>query len=101
MCGRPSGLWGDPGDDTIWVVDPSHFGIHPLKLSALKQGRIEHLDPAGTGSTHDRFNYNCHFSRSRVGGSGNPALTVMWGNDDTSSGSRTTSKAGSMRTRGK
>ena len=38
---RPSGLWGDPGTDTIWVVDPSHFGIHALKLSALKQGRVE------------------------------------------------------------
>ena len=79
----PSGLWGDPDDDTIWVVDPSHFGIHPLKLSALEQGRIEHLDPAGTNSHQGRFNYNCHFSRSRVGGSGNPALTVMWGNDNT------------------
>ena len=79
----PSGLWGAPRSDIIWVVDPSHFGIHPLKLSALEQGRIEHLNPTGTGIDHDRFNYNCHFSRSRVGGSGNPALTVMWGNDDT------------------
>ena len=76
---QPSGIWGDPGDDTIWVVDPSHFGIHALKLSALKQGRIERYK-----DTHQArwFNFNCHFSRSRVGGVGNQVLTVMWGNDD-------------------
>ena len=76
---RPSGLWGDPGTDTIWVVDPSHIGIHPLKLSALKDGRIErHIALLATAVDY-RFNYKCHFSRSRVGGWGNPALTVIWG----------------------
>ena len=80
----PSGLWGDPDDDTIWVVDPSHFGIHPLKLSALNQGRIErHIRIPGVDTIDRQFNYNCHFSSSRVGGWGNPALTVMWGNDNT------------------
>ena len=76
---RPSGLWGDPGRDTIWVVDPSHFGIHPLKLSALKQGRIERHIPTLATDGDFRFNYNCHFSPRRVGGLGNPALTVIWG----------------------
>ena len=81
---RPSGLWGDgdPNQDTIWVVDPSHFGIHPLRLSALKQGRIEWRGASASGFDY-RFNYNCHFSRDRVGGEGNPSLTVMWGDDDT------------------
>ena len=35
----PSGVWADPDQDMIWVVDPIHFGIHALKLSALKDGR--------------------------------------------------------------
>ena len=43
----PSGVWGDPAQDTIWVVDPIHFGIHALKLSALKEGRIERHIAAG------------------------------------------------------
>ena len=45
---------GRPRNDTIWVVDPSHFGIHALKLSALKQGRIERLVAADTsGLDHE------------------------------------------------
>ncbi len=79
---QPSGLWGDPGRDTIWVVDPSHFGIHPLKLSALKDGRIERHIPTLATDGDFRFNYNCHFSPRRVGGLGNPALTVIWGDDN-------------------
>ena len=80
---RPSGLWGDVDKDTIWVVDPERFGIHPLKLSALKQGRIERHVAPDSNSFDYRFNYNCHFSRDRVGGLGNRSLTVISGNDTT------------------
>ena len=76
---RPSGLWGEPGTDTMWVVDPSHSGIHPLKLSALKQGLIERHVAAGVSEFDQRLNYNCHFSEDRTIGNGNPSLTVMWG----------------------
>ena len=68
----------------IWVVDPIHFGIHALKLSALKDGRIERHIAPDTSAFDYRFNYNCHFMRTRAGGDhGNPALTVMWGDDST------------------
>ena len=76
---RPSGLWGEAGTDTIWVVDPSHFGIHALKLSALKQGRVERHVAASTSEFDQRLNYRCHFSQTRASGDGNPPLTVMWG----------------------
>ena len=76
---RPSGIWGDPDADTVWVVDPSHFGIHALKLSALKQGRIERHVAADTTEIDYRLNYRCHFNESRASGYGNPSLTVMWG----------------------
>ena len=79
---RPSGLWGEAGTDTIWVVDPSHFGIHALKLSALKQGRVERHVAASTSEFDQRLNYRCHFSESRASGEGNPSLTVMWGRLD-------------------
>ena len=80
----PSGVWADPAQDMIWVVDPIHFGIHALKLSALKEGRIERHIAANTSEFDYRFNYNCHFMRTRASGShGNPALTVMWGDDST------------------
>ena len=79
---RPSGLWGEPGTDTIWVVDPSHFGIHALKLSALKQGRVERHVAASTSEFDQRLNYRCHFSQTRASGDGNPSLTVMWGDED-------------------
>ena len=80
----PSGVWGDPAQDMIWVVDPIHFGIHALKLSALKDGLIERHIAADTSEFDYRFNYNCHFKRTRAGGDhGNPALTVMWGDDST------------------
>ena len=77
----PSGIWGDPdpSKDMIWVVDPIHFGIHALKLSALKEGRVERHIAAGTSEFDYRFNYRCHFSESRASGYGNPSLTVMWG----------------------
>ena len=76
---RPSGLWGDPDTDTVWVVDPSHFGIHALKLSALKQGRIERHVAASTSDFDQRLNYRCHFKQGRASGEGNPSLTVMFG----------------------
>ena len=76
---RPSGLWGEPDTDTMWVVDPSHLGIHPLKLSALKQGLIERRVAADASEFDQRLNYNCHFSEGRASGNGNPSLTVMWG----------------------
>ena len=80
----PSGIWADPSQDTIWVVDPIHFGIHALKLSALKDGRVERHIAADTSEFDYRFNYNCHFKRTRASGDhGNPALTEMWGDDDT------------------
>ena len=75
----PSGIWGLPDADIIWVVDPIHFGIHALKLSALKQGRVERHIAADTSEFDQRFNYRCHFSESRASGYGNPSLTVMWG----------------------
>ena len=75
----PSGIWGDPDADIIWVVDPIHFGIHALKLSALKQGRVERHIAADTSEFDNRFNYRCHFSEGRASGYGNPSLTVMWG----------------------
>ena len=62
---RPSGLWGDPGRDTIWVVDPNHFGIHALKLSALKQGRVERHVAADASEIDYRLNYRCNFNESR------------------------------------
>ena len=79
----PSGVWGDPAQDTIWVVDPIHFGIHALKLSALKEGRIERHIAADTSEFDYRFNYQCHFNETVASGYGNPALTVMWGDDAT------------------
>ena len=79
----PSGIWGEPGTDTVWVVDPSHFGIHALKLSALKQGRIERHVAADTTEVDQRLNYSCHFSGSQASGIGNPSLTVMWGTGTT------------------
>ena len=80
----PSGVWGDPVKDMIWVVDPIHFGIHALKLSALEDGRIERYIATGTSEFDYRFNYNCHFNRTQASGAhGNPALTVMWGDDST------------------
>ena len=81
----PSGVWGDPDpdQDMIWVVDPIHFGIHALKLSALKEGRIERHIAADTAKFDYRFNYNCHFRRFVAGDHGNPSLTAMWGNDNT------------------
>ena len=80
----PSGIWADPSQDTIWVVDPIHFGIHALKLSELKDGRVERHIAADTSEFDYRFNYNCHFKRTRASGDhGNPALTEMWGDDDT------------------
>ena len=79
----PSGVWGDPAQDTIWVVDPIHFGIHALKLSALKEGRIERHIAADTSEFDYRFNYHCHFNETVASGYGNPALTVMWGDDAT------------------
>ena len=54
----PSGIWGDRDADTVWVVNPAHFGIHPLKLSALRQGRIErHVAevPSNTTATGERL----------------------------------------------
>ena len=60
----PSGVWGDPVKDMIWVVDPIHFGIHALKLSALKGGLIERHIAADTSAFDYRFNYNCHFKRT-------------------------------------
>ena len=80
----PSGVWADPSQDTIWVVDPIHFGIHALKLSALKDGRVERHVAVDTSEFDYRFNYNCHFKRTRASGyHGNPALTAMWGDDST------------------
>ena len=76
---RPSGLWGDPGTGIVWVVDPSHFGIHALELSALKQGRIERRVAADTSEFDQRLNYRCHFGYETASGRGNPSLTVMWG----------------------
>ena len=75
----PSGIWGLPEAGIIWVVDPIHFGIHALKLSALKEGRVERHIAAGASEFDRRFNYRCHFSESRASGYGNPSLTVMWG----------------------
>ena len=79
---RPSGLWGEPATDTIWVVDPSHFGIHALKLSELKQGRVERHVAADTTEYDQRLNYRCHFDGGRASGYGNPSLTVMWGDEN-------------------
>ena len=79
----PSGIWGDPVTDRVWVVDPIHFGIHPLKLSALREGRIERHVAPDTTTFDYRFNYDCHFSGSVVPGIGNPGLTVIWGDEDT------------------
>ena len=76
---RPSGLWGDPDEDTVWVVDPSHYGIHALKLSKLKEGLIERRVAADTSGLEQRLNYQCHFEPGRASGDGNPSLTVMWG----------------------
>ena len=76
---RPSGLWGDPGTGIVWVVDPSHFGIHALELSVLREGRIERRVAADTSEFDQRLNYRCHFGHLRASGRGNPSLTVMWG----------------------
>ena len=83
----PSGIWGDRDADTVWVVNPAHFGIHPLKLSALRQGRIErHVAevPSNTTATQNdyRFSHVCHFDTANLPPFGNPALTVLWGDDD-------------------
>ena len=76
---RPSGIWGDLDTHIIWVVDPNHFGIHALKLPALRQGRVERHIAPDTSKFDQRFNYRCHFSEGRASGYGNPSLTVMWG----------------------
>ena len=61
MYGGRAGSGATPAKDIIWVVDPSHFGIHALKLSALKEGRIERHVAAGTTEFDHRLNYRCHF----------------------------------------
>ncbi len=79
----PTGIWGDADEDTVWVVDQDHFGIHPLKLSALKEGRIERHIAANTSEYDYRFNYDCHFKPFAVGDIwGNTTLSVTWGNDN-------------------
>ncbi len=81
---QPTGIWGDADSDIVWVVDPPHFGIHPLKLSALQQGKIERHLPATATDLDYRFNYGCHLSPTALGdGSGNADLTQMWGDDTT------------------
>ena len=79
----PSGLWGDPVQDLIWVVDPHHWGIHPFVLSEFKKGNVSRSFQVDNSDFDFRFNYNCHFSENRASGNGNPSLTVMWGDADT------------------
>ena len=81
----PSGLWGDPANDVIWVVDPNRFGVHALKLSELKQGVIErHVAVAPVEQELDlRFSQRCHFAKERVGHNGNNDLSAIWGDVDT------------------
>ena len=89
----PSGLWSD--GNVLWVVDPIHFGAHPLKLDKLLNEGVVELhrvqydtsDP-GAPSFEDqeadlRIHYYCHLHPELVGGEGNPDLTEIWGDADT------------------
>ncbi len=79
----PTGIWGDTELGLVWVVDSERFGIHALELSELKAGRIVRREAADTSEFDHRFNYHCHFKRSRVPGIGNSDLSVIWGDDST------------------
>ncbi len=96
----PFGIWGDRDQDRVWVADGSHFGIHALNLSDLREGRIRRetaevgkhataADYAAAGFDY-RFNYDCHFTPHEAtgkqpedGGTSNVDLTVLWGDADT------------------
>ena len=79
----PSGLWGESDTDVIWVVDTTHFGVHPLKLSELQAGVVErHVAP--DDQTLDlRMIQGCHFTRQHSGRNGNYELSAIWGDDET------------------
>ena len=96
----PFGIWGDRDQDRVWVADGSHFGIHALKLSDLREGRIRRetaeVGKHAAAADYDaagfdyRFNYECHFTPHEVtgkqpedGGTSNVDLTVLWGDADT------------------
>ena len=96
----PFGIWGDRDQDRVWVADGSHFGIHALNLSDLREGRIRReTAEVGKHATADdyaaagfdyRFNYDCHFTPHQAtgkqpedGGTSNVDLTVLWGDADT------------------
>ena len=89
----PSGLWSE--GNVLWVVDPIHFGAHPLKLDKLLNEGVVELDrvqydiddplrPAFNDRESDlRIHYYCHLLPNIVGGEGNPDLTEIWGDEDT------------------
>ena len=96
----PFGIWGDRDQDRVWVADGSHFGIHALNLSDLREGRIRRetaeVGKHATTAEYDaagfdyRFNYECHFTPHEAtgkqpedGGTSNVDLTVLWGDADT------------------
>ena len=96
----PFGIWGDRDQDRVWVADGSHFGIHALNLSDLREGRIRRetaeVGKHATTADYDaagfdyRFNYDCHFTPHEAtgkqpedGGTSNVDLTVLWGDADT------------------
>ena len=77
----PTGIWGDPDLDAVWVVDQDGFRIHALKLSELKKGNIVPLIPADPATDYDyRLTYGCHFDHGAFGLAetrGNPVLTQI------------------------
>ena len=87
----PSGLWSD--GNVLWVVDPIHFGAHPLKLDKLLNEGVVELhraqyatnDPTSPADRESdlRIHYHCHLNPDVVGGEGNPELTEIWGNANT------------------
>ena len=83
----PTGLWADTESNTIWVVDPIHFGVHALSLSELKKGRIDQGEISNSNSNNrpdsQRMTYACHFSPRQAGYQGNPDLSVIWGDANT------------------
>ena len=79
----PSGLWGDSDTDVIWVVDTTHFGVHPLKLSELQAGVVERHVAPNLQTLDLRMIQGCHFTRQHSGRNGNYELSAIWGDDET------------------
>ena len=78
----PIGLWGQPGDNRIWVLDLQHFGAHALSLSQFKQGIIERIVAANFNTFDYRIDARFHLTDPDTNTTNNE-LSVIVGSADT------------------